>query len=438
MTSVSPGIGVHGTGARATLNADYTATKTFYKNDSDRNGFNHALSASGNAELWERQAFIDGSASISQVRGSTGGTTSSSAANDTSNRTEVRTYGLEPYFRHHFGNWLETESRYIFSTQSNSGEMVNGSRTNGERVTLTSGRRFQVMTGQIVAESQKIVHTGDEPTQRHYLVQGNTTYNVNDQISLLGSVGWEYSDDPTLEAPPKGVIWSVGTQWHPSRRTDFTVNYNDRFDSRFWSVSGAHRFSEKTSFSVSYNESLQRTDQLVPDPTGLLPVPGLGYFQPNPDFDPSIPFTVLGGTNPMFIQADVPFSLTPQTTYTKTLNAGVSGSRGRTSFSLNAFRTSRTSDSGSIDERVLGGSVSLSRQVTRHTTASVNLSYRDTNTGGGSNADSKQINLATSLSYNLFTNTQLVLTYNRSDTNSSDPSQSVTENAVTVNLTRSF
>ena len=104
VTEVTPGISIHGEGARLRADLDYQMQNTFFLRESDGNGTFHQLNANGTAEVTRNFFFVDGASTMGQAVVDANDTASTGNLNNAGNRTDFYTYSLSPYIFPHFGN----------------------------------------------------------------------------------------------------------------------------------------------------------------------------------------------------------------------------------------------------------------------------------------------------------------------------------------------
>lgn len=423
--TASPGVRVSGTGGRISLNLSYAHNQFLSRQGQSDDSSTNTLTANGRAEVWERVAFIDMTSSISRETVDPAQTNTSSDLGTGNNRTTVQTLSLQPFFLHHFGNWLETESRSTFELTQTESEEISNTQSTGSNFSVTSGRRFSVFT--FGGNFSRNKETREDGAPRSITTTLNTNYRmrVTRKFSLLSSVGWETIDDPTLTDEPNGVIWEVGFSAQPSSRSSIEVTVGDRFENTTYGLDASYRFSSRSNMSASYSESITTSQEQQSENLDFLISDGAGGFI---DARTGLPFvssnSELGFQTSIFRQ--------------QVLGLTFNSTRRRGSYSAGLNWEKRETDTTNITETVLSLNASASRTLSSRMSASVSTGLSFTDFGTTDQRKDRDISLTGSLTYRLMENTNAALSYTRSQTKSSEGSNNFEENTVTLNLTRNF
>lgn len=422
---LSPGVNVTGSGGRVSLNLSYNHNR-FYSRQSTSNGSStNTLTANGQAEIWDRVAFVSMTSSISRQVVDPAQSVATTDTGSDNNRTTVRTVSIQPFFLHHFGNWLETESRTSFDfTQSESDEITN-TQSSGSTFTVNSGNRFSVFTFGGTFDRTKEVRESGEPRSISTTLNTNYRFQVSRKLSLISSVGWETIDDPSLTEEPNGPIWEVGFSTQPSSRTSFELTVGDRFETTTIGMNASYRFSSRSNMSASYTETITTSQEQLNEDLSFVVTDAAGQqidLRTGDIFDPSA--SELGFQTSLFRQ--------------KILSVNFSTSRRRGNYSGGLSWERRKTDSTGILERVIGMNLLASRTLSSRLSASVSTSLNFTDRGTADQREDIDHTLTGSLTYRLMENTNAALSYSRSQTKSTEGSNNFRDNTVTVNLTRNF
>lgn len=425
ITTVAPGVSVRGTGGRAQANFDYALQRVHYLDDDDRGEFRQNLVGNGTVEIYQDQIFVDAQASISRQTINSAGPVTGSEFDDNSNVAEVRSFEASPAFRHHFGNWVDTLTRNRVSRVTTDSTAVTDTTTIGAEFLATSGSRFSVFTWSISGTEDKTFRDGDAPRIKTRFVNADGRYAVNRKVSLLGGVGHEKIDDPTLNPEPEGVTWNIGAALRPGSKTDVTVTYGHRFDGENWAAEGAYRFSSRTQVSASYQETIQISQQAINEDLAFLGVNDQGVLI---DTRTGLPFS--------FESAN--FGLTSDATRNQSFTLVATATRRRQSFRLDGGWQTQKADSTGIEQTVLSAGGSWTRSLNPRATATASFSYRHTDFG---TADGRKDDfyLAT-LSYNHVISETVTgsLSYTHTERASTVSGGGQSDNVVTLALTKTF
>ncbi len=424
ISEIAPGISIRGRGGRTSLDLDYSFRQFFFKN-TDQDESTNRLNATGQIELWDRVAFIDGTASMSRQVVDSRDATTDTAAGEFNNRTDVRTFDISPYFLHHFGSWVETGSRYRYSTVSVSGDAAEDTTTLTETFRANSGRQFQRLRWSLLVNRFKEMRDGDAPSNKTLMVDNDYTYVWNRKVSILAGIGYEDIEDNTLIDQPEGVTWNAGLALNPGPRTSLRATFGRRFDDDNFAFDLSHQLSSRTRITANYSESLESSQRLVARDLGFVGTDVDGNLI---DLRTGLPFNP--GTDA--------FGLQTETFRQKRFFTSLNGSRKRNRFNVAAFWEERKTDGTGTDDTVYGIAGNLSRTLSRRTTGSVRLTYRRTKFEGGEDRTDDFYAVTGNLSYQIFRNTSAVLSYSRTQRNSDADVNDLTENAVVLRLRREF
>lgn len=430
LTQVSPGISINGQGGRASLNLNYNLNQTFSHLGAQDTETNNNLAATGQVEIWKRVAFIDASAVITQAVTSTDGATSSSVAGQNVNRTETRTATISPYFLHHFGTWVETESRFTLSGVTTDDGVVEDAITQSEQIRINSGRRFQTFTWSLDTINSKTQNSGDEPSERQRRADFNGTYILGSKLSLLGGVGWEDIEDTDLDSQPSGLTWSAGFAVRPSPRTSARLTYGKRDGTTSFDFEGSHQLSSRTSITATYSESIETSQQLVANFTNFVRFDrATNDFVRNPD-----------GSVAIFqgIDSNDPFGLEEDTFRQKAFRLNLTGSRRRNTFNAGLLWEEREFEFTDRVETAYGGNFSISRPLSRRLNGNLSFSYTHTDDGDITERSEDEISGSTGLSYQVRNDIRANLTYNLTFRKVNNAPDDLMENSVSLGLTKSF
>lgn len=423
--TLSPGVIITGSGGRVSLNLTFTHEEiTTLYDASDASSFNTMI-ANGQAEIYDRVAFIDMNASISrQVIDSQQAVSSIDIGSDR-NRTTVRSISFQPFFLHHFGTFLETESRYRFDATDTESEEVSNTRSSGESFAVSSGRRFSVFTFSGSLDRDKTTRENGDPRTIQTTATSNYRLRVNRRLSLLSSLGWENIDDPTLAEETRGFTWNVGFSAQPNSRSSIELTYGREFNTDDIALDANYSLSSRTNLTASYGETLTTSEQLLSDDLSFVIDDGTGTqidSRSGQVFDPA---------NPNF---DFQNSLFRQ----RILTVGFSTSRRQSSYQGNFSWEQREDQATNITAEVYSLSLTASRTINSRMSLSASGDVTFSDPGTDDNREDKDFQFSASLTYRLRENTNASLSYVTSHTKSNLGENNFHDNVVSLNLTQQF
>lgn len=423
--TASPGVRVTGTGGRVSLNMSFAHNQFLSRQGESDDSSTNTLTANGRAEVWERVAFIDVNSSISREVVDPAQTNTTTDLGNDSNRTTVQTLSIQPFFLHHFGNWLETESRTSLEFTRTEDDSISNTKSTGSDFSVTSGRRFSVFTFGGNFSRQKETREDGAPRSITTTLNTNQRLRVSRRFSLITSVGWESIDDPSLNEEPEGIIWEAGFSAQPSSRSSIEVTVGDRFESTTYGLDASYRFSSRSNMTASYTETITSSQEQRNDSLNFLVSDGSGGF-------------IDSRTGQTFVASSSDLGFQTSLFRQKVLGINFSTTRRRGSYSAGLNWERRETDSTGIEETVVSIDASASRTLSSRLSASVSTSVSFTDFGTTDQRKDRDLRLTGSLTYRLMENTNAALSYTRSQTSSSVGSNNFEENTVTLNLTRNF
>jgi len=446
ITEVIPGFSVNGRGGRASVAGTYQLDKGFFADHSERDFLRQTFSTANNLEFWQKQAFIDARANMNRQTVNPLLATSESASGQQVNSIDVLTTDITPYFLHHFGGWLETRSEIgyrTFSTSNASSGVTTAtastpttgspfsstapadSQTFHSAFTANTGHEFTQTKVSLNLLRDKIIRDNDLP--HHTIEQENLdlTQIINPEWSLLGGVGRQDIEDATLLHNFHAFTWNAGAAWQPTRRTNMRATIGETAIGTTYDFTMSHQFSERTSLNATYHESVVTEQGLQSTNLGSLGTDATGNLI---NTQTGQPFT--GSTNPLGLQNSAFIQ--------KRFQAGLNGSRGRTTFGVTAAHETRDFQATGTLATTLQGTVNLTRQLSTRSSLTGSVNYFNIDSGQPTNEIINQVNLTASWRYQLAPQLSSNLLYRHTQRDSNISTDSTSENAVILGLTQNF
>lgn len=433
VTSVSPGVAVRGTGRRLSLNFDYDPQQVFFAHTSDRNQFRQRFRGLTNAELLEQLLFFEANGSVNQQftnnTGAIGGTTLTASRN----LNTVQTYSLGPVLRNHLGTFADTETRYTYSLfKVDGGDSLSDSTQNALSFIARSGRDFTSLAWTLNLNGSNMERTGGSAasfngtkTERR-LALLDTQYALDSTWSLLGGVGYETIDDPTLIDSHDGPIWNGGFQFKPNSVSTFRFTAGQRFGGANYNGSLDYVLNQNTRFRGSYTQSVNTSQALAFQDLNNLGLSQSGGLINNQTGQP-------------FLPGDPRFGVTNSAFKQDRFALGVEHTTPRNRYNLDIFDEVRTFDSEVQNNTHSRGIIlGFNRSLTPLLSFNVGASYSvSTFENQGSRQD--DFYTATSgLSYRLSDTADLRLNYRHTARKSDAANSDIIEDFVALSLTKSF
>ena len=416
----------------------------------------------GSMEIVPQSLYLDTNSSVRQQSASTLSPQALNNVNTTDNRSTVHTTLISPYYRHNFGSQALTEIRYSYtivntdeatsSSGSGAAAAARGADSTGDRfdVLFASGPAYKRTTWNARYYWEQVDYDRARDTTRESITAG-LRHLITPFVGLLAQAGYEDNDFISTTTTPKGSFWSLGFDWNPTPRTHFMATSGRRYYGPSHALAFDHR-TRLTVWTVRYTETVTTYRQEV-----LLPVESSTAAHLDTIFLARFPdpvarqqavndFIAVSGLPPTLI---TPVSFfTNQFYLNKTWNASAGLQGPRHTFLVNAFETTRESQSvglpadagdfaGSSTVKQTGGGIVWTWRVTPVDSSTMSVGYNRTETPGLAREDERRYFRATYV--HQFTPKMTgSLMYHRLDNESNSPSSGYLENQVSALLQMKF
>ncbi|HEX4524121.1 MAG TPA: TIGR03016 family PEP-CTERM system-associated outer membrane protein [Casimicrobiaceae bacterium] len=254
VTQLTPALSVTEKGTRTRLSALLSLPVVLYaKGGSDRNSVYPAADVLGDIALVDHWLHVEGQISIAQQYFSPFGAQPLGLENVTQNRYRSETYRISPYVQgvapgnvvYELRNnnvWVNATGAPV-STSSSKYTQFTG---NASRSDTTLGWRADFDVNDTTFNGN-----GTHDTFRTRLVRLMPLYNIDPQLRLLASVGYEENDFPFDSS--SNAVYGAGLEWHPTNRTSVVA----KWEHRFFGASYLFTFDHRTPLSV-WNVNVSR------------------------------------------------------------------------------------------------------------------------------------------------------------------------------------
>jgi uncharacterized protein (PEP-CTERM system associated) len=454
VTEIDPGVSISARGARLQLQADYAFQYRLYANNSDANGHNHSLTSNGLLDVWNRNLFVQASASIAQQDISPLGVQSDSNINLSGNRTEVRQANVSPYWVSRLGTWGNLQARYTWNqAQSKGATSALDSESQGVSLGISSGPAFHDLGWSASYSRQQIESSSGQFSKRDLeSVSGSARYRLLPTLAVTGTIGTEHNSYGTVSGSSSGSYWNAGVDWAPSSRTRVAATFGERYYGKSYSLDASHR-TRATTWTLGYSEQIVATPGIFSTPSSVSTAATLDRLFlsqfPNPiERQQIVQAFILQTGLPTSLTTSVDF-LTNQVSLSKRLHGGF-GYRGtRSNLFVNIFRDNRSSESTgatllgtdpfSRSNRIVqtGGSALLSWRFSERTTGSISGSHSVSELTDTGQEDTTNI-YRLGISHQLQPKVRAAVDLRRSDRDSTGSVATTRENAIVGTLSIAF
>ena len=433
-TQVTPGVAVKREGGgRVQLDADYALDYTENRPGNRGRTIAHSLRSNMQAELYKDVVFLDASAGAHLSSLTSGGQRGGDSVGDVSDPIQTYTYSLSPYFKHHFGRYINTLTRYTFDQVVNSGSGGSDSYNNQLLLAIGSGPYFMRFPWKIGYRHSKTGNEDGAEDSETTSLNGNISYIVSRKYRVNLAVGKVDYDIQSSRSSTDSVTWNAGATWTPNPRTNMDFSYGRQFFGNHFGFDFSHRL-KRSIWTMGYSKSVTdaRTQQIAH---------GTAEFQTKKNLGQSFDFL-----NKTFTLTEVNDGVGTYTTefdyadlideqyVIETLTTGFSLETRRSSFSVDAHFTQRNYEVRRIKGRDIGIDVDWDRRLTPKINTKVGLSWQK-NRAAENDREDKRWTLSLGLSRRLtpHTHANLDYKYRRLDSSGSSASE-YRENQVSLTL----
>lgn len=459
VTQITPTFGINANSAHSALNGSISLPILLYaRTGAENNSLQPSVSLLAHGDAFNRYAFIEASADISQNYFSPFGAQPQDLSNATNNRYTSQTYRISPYIQHGSSQDLQYTVRddNIWTTLNGSAisdqnGISNFSYTNQF---LASVSRQPAQWGWGADYSRTSVDFSGQAPLLTQVGRVHLLDRVDSALELNADVGYEDNDYPASHF--RGSVYGIGGTWHPTNRTSLNLAW----EHRFFGSSYVLNFTHTTPLTV-WNLNASRNISSYPQQIAGIPAGFDVAALVNQLFLSSIPDPVQrqAFVNQFINDRGLPSTLaepiniyTQQITLQEQANASVTfiGARNTVAFSLYYLRQQPITASGVIlppqidalnNNTQEGGGVVWSHNFSSRLTGALSATVSRSIPNGGTTTSlisaTKNGSLLASLSYPLTAQTSLsggaryqVLTGNQAN--------GYTEAAVFASITHSF
>ena len=286
VTSVTPGISVSNQTPWLRVSAAYQMSAFVYSGNREAgtNRITNSLNANASGTVINDMLYVDASAGITQTPVSAFGPVSDNPYSDT-NRAEVRSWRIAPYFVHDFGSFAGVTLRYSHDLVDSDAAGFARSSSDAMSLSVNSGRSFRTV-GWGLQLNRENVDDSIAPEAVNSKALASLRYTLTSTLSLTATSGYDKFDyEDGNGQSTKGASWSAGFAYNPSQRTSLTMSAGHRYYGNSYFLAASHR-SRQTVWSINYSDdvSTSRSNFLLPstvDTAALLNQMFMANF-PNP------------------------------------------------------------------------------------------------------------------------------------------------------------
>ena len=266
VTRATVGLGMRSKTGRFQGNLDYSLSGLVYAANGSRNTYQQYLKADMQLEWYERQGFLQASASISQMPRSAFGVQYRVDGLPNANATEVRTASIAPRWQGQLGGLLQVDLGGEASISDSKDSRLADSSATGFGVQV-SPFRPGLLSWSLAARQQDTQFDNTRSTYSQW-VYGTVLYNWVDMDLRLSVNGGREATNLTSVDRTSRSTWGAAAEWRPSPRTRVLV----RGDQRAYGKTHEEAIEYRTPLTVwrfSNSRSINTTGSaLIPGPQG--------------------------------------------------------------------------------------------------------------------------------------------------------------------------
>jgi uncharacterized protein (PEP-CTERM system associated) len=247
-SQISPGINFRSTVGRFKGYTNYSLNVTSYSTDKSASSLQNALNSAGSFEFIDGHGFVDVTGLITQQTISAFSVQSNNNSNLNSNKTEVSSYSIAPYFRGKLSSFLDYEVRHAWiGTQA---KKSNGysSNDNSNTFRINGSDFFGKLSWVLDASQQKVSRNIGSDTEVDAL-KISLNYPILNKIVLsvnAGRINQNYSSTEKIGSWTSGA----GFNWPISEMTKLAANVENNPLGGMHSLNFEHR-TPRTTWRVS-------------------------------------------------------------------------------------------------------------------------------------------------------------------------------------------
>jgi len=351
------------------------------------------------------------------------------------NQAQVLSYGATPDFRWRAGDFFTADTKYDISfvnyfraAASTTAIPAGNTMQQAATINLQSGADFNRLTWTADGSISRQDQSGINSASDHRTGEGSLQFAVVPNFQIVATGGYDDIVEPTLHQNLGGAHVTGGLRWSLSPRTRISFDGGRRYDKPYYVGDITYSASAALILHANYTETIET-------PQGLAGA-NLGNIISTPNGNLVNPITGLPAD-----PNDNPFGLSNQAFRDNTLQVGISGALGRTTYSLTGIYERRISDT--TTSKNLTGTATVGRQLSRALSTRFTLQYSQLNglpaaLGGPIIASDKSgtVSAREELDYTLGSRTTLALSYIYQRKHAF-PLRTL-ENAAVLTLNRSF
>ncbi len=442
ITTISPSLTLSGDTARTHVYLVYDPQALLFARGTFGNELQQRLLGLSNTAVLPQLLFFDARASIDQEFVTSTGPIGQSTLTTSNNLQTVETTSASPYLLYRFGRYVNSESRYTFSTVSTSDNTIASEQIHELRQRLVSGDYFQRLAWAFTADATEINRLSGSldplagTTSKDQYAKVDLRYPLPflTSLSLTGSGGYERISDPFFNPSPHGPIWSGGFGYQPTPYFAAFASYGRRFDQTDVEASAAYTPNPDLQLRGLYSLSFQTGQSFIASSLNEAAVGPNGTLI---DARTGLPFVAVNNATPGLPSSA--FGIPSGAFFEKRFQVDATTTRERNSYSVSAYDVKISGDQRFItNERIFGATLGWGRQLRPGLRLDTGATFYRALFENGSSEQDNSYALSLKLTYTISPTASASLSVSRIDTSSNVPSSALVNDVALISLRKQF
>ncbi|WP_367847262.1 TIGR03016 family PEP-CTERM system-associated outer membrane protein [Rhodoferax sp. WC2427] len=265
ITEISPGLNIRSGSGRVKGYLNYSLNILNHSGGQGKNSLQNSLNSSVNIEAIDRHGFVDISGVITQQTISAFSIQNSNLDSINSNKTEVSTYSLAPYYRGRLSKYIDYEARYSLTTTRAKSANNFSSDSKASSISL-NGDEFFGRLSWTLGLNRQIISRNSAPDTEVDSVRASLNYPIVSNLVVSVSGGRERQN---YTSTGKVGSWTsgMGLNWSVSEMTKISANIENNPLGKMHSLNFEHR-TPRTSWRLSDVRSVSMSNGINPSSLG--------------------------------------------------------------------------------------------------------------------------------------------------------------------------
>jgi uncharacterized protein (PEP-CTERM system associated) len=249
ISTVSPGLNLRSTAGKIKGNLNYSLNFLNYSDDSNKNSLQNSLNSSANIEIIDGHGYVDLNGVIYQQTISAFSIqTNNLNGNSNSNKTEVSSYSISPYYKGRLSRFLTYEARHRLTTTKAKNLTAFSSDDSSTSLNISSNDFFGKLSWGLGINNQ-VMSRSNNSDVKVLALNTSISYPIFDNVGFSLSAGRQ---NQNYSSANKESSWTsgAGVNWSVSETTKLSANIESNPLGKMHGLNFEHR-TPRTSWRVS-------------------------------------------------------------------------------------------------------------------------------------------------------------------------------------------